>query len=236
MKLVPSPAMGQYFPLLSMLYTTFLIVSVLLDYKFITIGGMIASSATFVISTTFFLNDIITEVYGYAKARSVVWSSLFCLLIFSYLGFFVIKIESPLKYMHYADAYSTVFTLMFRACMANFLAIVAGSFLNMYLISRWKMYVKGKYFWFRSLCTSFVGEILYSIFVVSLVNIGIVSFRELLQILMISLFFKLVFNMIMVGPASFLCSVLKRKEGIDVYDYHLNFNPFKLSNSSEVEG
>lgn len=225
---------ANYFPFLSMLYVTFLIISVFLDYKFIIIGSMIASSATFIISTTFFLNDIITEVYGYAKARSMVWSSLFCLLIFSCLGFLVTKIDSPLKYMHYSESYSVVFNLMLRACIANFLAIVIGTFLNMYLISRWKIYVKGKYFWLRSLCTSFIGEVLYTIFVVSMVNIGIVHFRELIQILIISLLFKLVFNMIAVGPASFFCYVLKRKEGVDVYDYNLNFNPFRFSNNQEA--
>lgn len=225
---------GKYLPLLSMLYAMLLILSVFLDYKFVNVGVLIASSATFVISSTFLLNDIITEVYGYDKARFTVWSSLLCLIIFALVGFLISRTSSPDKYSSYANAYSVVLVLMLRAAFANALAIALGSFLNMYIISKWKIYAKGKYFWFRCLCTSFMGEIIYSLCVVSFVNVGMVSLSELVQILLVSISFKFIFNAFAVVPTSFICFLLKRSEKIDVFDYHLDFNPFKLGSKAAV--
>jgi uncharacterized PurR-regulated membrane protein YhhQ (DUF165 family) len=90
--------------------------------------------------------------------------------------------------------------------------------------------VKGKYFWLRSLGSSIIGESFYTIFVVSLVNIGIISFKEILQIFLVSYCYKLVFDLIAVTPASLLARFLKRSEGVDVYDFPKKFTSSKYSN------
>lgn len=213
-----------------MLYTTILLVSVLLDYKFISIGPMLASSATFVISLTFFLSDVIAEVYGYQKAKQVIWSGVICLLCFSSIGFLLQKLPTPPEYDKYGHAYTIILNLLFRAGISNAIAIIIGAFFNVYFVSKWKMLVKGKYFWLRSLGSSAIGEALYTFFVVSLVNVGIVPFFHLIEILIISYSFKLIFDTFAVIPASLLAAYLKHTEGVDVYDFPTNLTPFKYLN------
>src|SRR3989339_631711 len=229
-----TPRFFKYYSLLSMFYTTVLLLSVLLDYKFIEVGPFFASAATFVISLTFFLNDVIAEVYGYQRARYIIWASLLCLILFSSLGFFLNKIPTPVEYQVYGESYHTVFSLLFRASIANSIAILLGSFVNIYIVSIWKILVKGKYFWLRCLGSSIVGEAIYTITVVCLINLGVVPFAKLIQILIVSYGFKLVFNFIAVIPSSILAEFLKKKENIDAYDYGLDYSPFKFDINSKV--
>jgi uncharacterized integral membrane protein (TIGR00697 family) len=217
----------KYLNFLSMFYTTILLISVLLDYKFISIGPMLASSATFVISITFFLSDVIAEVYGYQIAKKIIWSSVICLLCFAVIGFFLEKLPTPLEYSKYGDAYSVILNLLFRASLSNAIAILIGAFFNVYFVTKWKMLVKGRYFWLRSLGSSAIGEALYTVIVVSFLNIGIVSFSHLAEILLISYLYKLIFDTLAVTPASMLAAFLKRAEGVDVYDFPENLTPFK---------
>ncbi len=222
----------KYLTFLSMFYITVLLASTLLDYKFISIGPMLASSATFIISLTFFLSDIIAEVYGYRKARQVVFSGVICLLLFSLISFLLKDLETPLAYEKYGDAYNVILGLLFRAGVANAIAITIGALFNIYFVSKWKALVKGKYFWLRSLGSSAIGEALYTIFVVTLLNAGLVPFKHLLQILVISYSFKLLFDLLAVVPASLLASFLKRTEKVDVYDFPNNLTPFKYLTQS----
>src|SRR4029079_1592251 len=107
-----------------------------------------------------------------------------------------------------------------------------GAFFNIYFLSKWKMLVKGKYFWLRSLGSSAIGESVYTLFVVSLLNFGMVSFKGFINILCISYAFKLAFDTIAVIPASFLANFLKKTEGVDVYDFAQNFIPFKYKSKA----
>lgn len=217
----------KHFTLLASLYTTILLISVLLDYKFISIGTMLCSTATFIISITFLLGDVITEVYGYKNARQVILSGIICLLCVSFICFVLICLKTSSKYAEYDHAYNIILHLLLRASIANAIAISVGSFLNIYLLSKWKILVKGKYFWLRSLGSSIIGEFLYTIFVVSLVNLGLISFWEFIDILIISCFYKLIFDIFAVLPASLLAKFLKHTEDIDIYDFPENLTPFK---------
>lgn len=219
----------KYYTFLSMLYISILLISVLLDYKFISIGSMLASSATFIISITFFLSDIIAEVYGYRRAKQVVWSGVICLICFSTIGFLVEKFSTPVEYAEYGHAYNIILNLLFRAGIANAVAIMIGALLNVYFVSKWKALVRGKYFWLRSLCSSAIGEALYTIFVVSLVNVGLVSFQHFLEILVISYSYKLIFDILIIIPASLIATYLKRVEGVDIYDFPDNLTPLKYT-------
>lgn len=217
----------KYYTLLAMLYSSILVISVLLDYRFITIGPMLASVATFIVSITFFLSDVIAEVYGYRRGRKVVWAGVICLFGIGLITHLLDKLPAPQVYANYAHAYHVILGLFFRACISNAIAIALGSVFNVYFISKWKTLVKGKYFWLRSLGSSAIGESLYTIFVVSLVNIGIVSPLHFLQILAVSYTFKIIFDSFAVIPASLLVSFLKRAEGVDIYDFPLKFTPTK---------
>lgn len=217
-----------------MLYVSILQISVLLDYKFISIGSIFASSATFVISLTFLLIDVIAEVYGYQRAKEVTWFAVICLIFFSIIGFFLEKLPTPVEYYQYAHAYHIILNLLFRAGISNSAAIFVGTIFNIYLVSKWKILARGKYFWLRSLCASATGELFYTLFVVSLVNAGIVSFSNFIDILLVSYLFKLSFDFAAIIPIVFLAEILKKKERIDTDNFPRHLSPFddgKLNNA-----
>ncbi len=223
----------KYFTLLSMLYTTILLTSVLLDYKYVSIGSMLASSATFIISITFPINDVIAEIYGYRRARQVVWSGVACLVVFAVITSLLKRLPTPVEYAKYGSSYDVVLNLLFRACLCNAIAIACGAFFNVYFLSKWKALVKGKYFWLRSLGSSAIGESLYTFFVILLLNIGMVNFSQFVEIILISYSYKLLFNLISIIPTSLLVSFLKKSESIDIYDFPQRFTPFKYLGNAE---
>lgn len=111
------------------------------------------------------------EGRSYGQEPSVYYVSL----LFVFLS---INLPAFTKYPEYAHAYNIILHLLLRASIANAIAIAIGSFFNIYLLSKWKMLIKGKYFWLRSLGSSAIGESFYTIFVVSLVNVGLVNFND----------------------------------------------------------
>lgn len=217
----------KYLTFLSTLYTTILLSSILLDYKFISFGSVIASSATFIVSLTFLIGAVITEVYGFQECKKIILSNILCLFLFSSIMLFFSYLSTPESHADYGSAYQIILTLLYRAGISNAIAIAFGSFFNIYFLSKWKYLVKGKIFWIRSLGSSAVGESIYTIFIVSMINIGIVSFKEYFEILAISYFYKIAFNTLSVFPAAILANFLKKNENVDIYDFPDYLTPFK---------
>jgi len=98
----------KYFNLLSVFYSSILFIAVFFDYKFIKVFGLFASSATFIISITFFLGDLMTEVYGLERTRQIIWSNIFCLIFFAVLCMIFNHIHTPEEYEKYGYSYSTL--------------------------------------------------------------------------------------------------------------------------------
>lgn len=105
--------------------------------------------------------------------------------------------------------------------------MLASWMLNAFVLTRWKYIVQGKYFWFRSITTSGVCEILFSIISVSLTLLGTVPLQDIPSIVIWSFSLKVIFTVIFSYPVSLVVNWLKREEGVDVYDNKFGLNPFK---------
>jgi uncharacterized integral membrane protein (TIGR00697 family) len=219
--------MYKYFTSLSMLYMTIKLITVLLIYKVIVVFGFSATASTLVMPFWFFLGDIITEVYGYKAARRLIWAAIFCQCIFALVCAGMIKLDSPIFWTGQA-AYDQVLGKLPKVAFASSLAIMCGAFINAYALAKWKILLKGKYFWARSLGASSIGELIFTALAYLIEFSGIVPIPALVQLMMISFVVKLILGPLLVIPAMIITSILKKLEGIDVYDYCTNFNPFKL--------
>jgi len=218
----------KYLTFLSMLYMTIKLTTVVLIYKVIKIGHFSASASTLVMPLWFMLGDIITEVYGYKIARHVIWMAILCQFIFAFLCYALINLNAPLLWPH-QEAFNQVLGKLPRVALASFLAITCGAFLNAYTISKWKILLRGKYFWLRSLGASAVGELIFTIIAYITEFLGVTPLSNLLQLMAISYIIKIVLNPILVIPSMFIAFVLKQLENLDTYDYSTNFNPFKFT-------
>lgn len=218
----------KYLTFLTMLYITVKLITVILIYKIIYLKNYLASASTLIMPLWFILGDIITEVYGYERARHIIWMAVICQFIFALTCTTFSSMQSPPGWTH-QDAYDQVLGHLPRVAVASFLAIMSGAFINSYAISKWKILMNGKHFWLRSLGASAVGELVFTLIAYLTEFLGVTSFSKLFGLMTISYVIKLLLNPVLVIPSIFITRALKKLEGVDVYDNHVNFNPFKLS-------
>jgi uncharacterized integral membrane protein (TIGR00697 family) len=213
---------------LSMFYFCCFIGSAILSNRLISIHEIVGSAATLIFPFTYFCSDAIAEVYGYKVARQLIWSGLACELIFALLMTLLIKLPFPENW-HYNVDYDVVLGPLPRIFIASFVAMTLGSFLNIYFLTKWKVKLRGRFFWLRSLISSTIGELIFTVLADLIIFYDKIPMHDLLQIMVTSYLFKVLFAPAALIPAIIIVIILRKIEGIDIFDYHTNFNPFKLS-------
>jgi uncharacterized integral membrane protein (TIGR00697 family) len=197
-------------------------------YKMTAIGHIPIPGAVFLFPLSFALADVITEVYGYRVARQIVWSGIICGFIFCNAVKFVAEMPAP-DFWHLQSQYHDVFHLILRAYTAVTMGNIVGAFINIYIISKWKIILRGKYFWIRSLCSTAVGELAFSIVGALVGFVGVEPSSQVIWLMFDGYVVKMVYAFVAIWPAILLAKILKRAENIDMYDYNVNYNPLKLS-------
>lgn len=225
---------GKYLFFLAGLYLTLKLTTILLIYKIVCVGTLVLSASALLMPAWFFIGDVITEVYGYQITKRLIWIVITCQFIFSLICFLASLLPSPANLPHQA-VYYEMFSKLPKVALASFLAIIAGAFINSYLISRWKIYLLGKYFWMRSLGATFVGELTFTMVAYFIEFYATtISIKMIIMLIISSLSIKILINLFASIPATLLVSFLKKVEKIDHFDYNVNFNPFAIKESYEV--
>ncbi len=217
----------KYLTLLCMFYLTADLLSLVLTYKFIQFGSIFLSTEALVFPLTYTITDIIAEVYGYAEARRIIWLVFLCDFIFALSLYFLIQIPSPNQ--HIQSVYHDAFSSLLRGTIAEVVGVLAGIFINIYAISKLKIFTRGKYFWLRSIGSSLIGEAILVIISMPILFSNVVSGSNLVKIIVFTYSYKIIFAITMALPATAIVMLLKRKENVDVYDHGVNFNPFELT-------
>jgi queuosine precursor transporter len=219
---------------LSMLSITLLITAFILSAKVIHIGMHLATSAAIVLPAWFLLNDVIAEVYGYAFAKKLFWLTMICLLTFAVLANSLINLPSPANWSG-DKSYQFVVGKMFFYFLIGFLGFIVSGFTNIYVVSKCKLMIQGRYFWLRSLVASSVGEGLYSVITGSIVfsvaylsplpNPSLSSTVNLVfTVYCVKIFYTLSFSWI----SALLVMVLNKSEGErGSLTNRTGYNPFK---------
>ena len=217
----------QYLPIVAVFYSIAMVSSGLLTYKFINVFGIVACGASFIVPIWYLLGDVITEVYGYRICRRLIWATLVAYIFYAALIKITINLPPPPAW-NLQNEYQDVLGIFLRVSLAGTIASLIGGFANSYLLSKWKILLRGKHFSIRSLGSSIIGQFLFVILVNFTAFSGNVSVNEILQIMIISMLIKIICSAICIIPSSFLVVFLKNKEKIDVFDNNINYNPFKL--------
>ncbi len=188
--------------------------------------------------TYFILLDVITEVYGATQAKKTLLSGLITYTLFVFLMELMQYIPSPADFnvswsnVQDPDAYRYLFNNLYMVWISVVLCALFANSINIYILAKWKILVKGRYFWLRSVSTSFFAALIYS-FVSNLFAFGfflhLSQIPYFLELVLISVSAKLSTLIIFAYPALLLCRFLKKAEGVDVYDYHLKMNPLSLT-------
>ena len=189
---------------------------------------MLEPGGIFVFPMTFSICDVVGEVYGYAYPRLFIWIGVLAELIFSLTVIAVSHLPTP-EFFEYADAYQIVFDPTLRYVGAGLIGLLVGEFVNVYLLAKWKIFLKGKFFIFRSLLSTAFGQAFLTIIVDLLNYFGKLSTHGLGWMMLCGYFWKMCCALIMIFPAWLLVKHLKKVENVDHYDINTNFNPFILN-------
>ena len=205
------------FMLLGIVFCACLIASNLLETKIIQLGPVTITAGFLVFPVSYIINDCIAEVWGFRKARLIIWLGF--LTNFSMLALFQLAVALPsAPFWEGEAAFRFVFGLAPRIAVASLLAFLLGSFLNAYVMSRMKISSRGKHFSARAVVSTLAGESADSMIFFPLAFGGLVPVEELLKLMAIQIFAKTAYEIVVLPVTIRIVNALKQRENMDAYD------------------
>ena len=174
------------------------------------------------------MNDVLTEVYGYAKARSVIWWGFLVLALTSLLFYIAVALP-PAAFYEDQPAFARLFGFVPRIALASLAAYLVGSFLNAYVMSQMKVKTGGKHLWTRTIGSTIVGEGVDSVIFNFVAFLGVFPFRELVFIALSGFVLKTAYEVLATPLTYAVVNKMKRIEGVDAFDRGIDYNPFKMA-------
>jgi uncharacterized integral membrane protein (TIGR00697 family) len=175
---------------------------------------------------SYLLGDVLTEVYGYARARRCIWAG-FAALVFMALMSLVVVALPPAGDWHGQAAYEAVFGQVPRIVCASILAFWAGEFVNSYVLARMKLATRGRHLWTRTIGSTILGEAVDSLIFYPLAFYGILDNATLIKVLATQWALKVGWEVVLTPVTYAVVGWLKRREGVDVFDEGTDFTPFR---------
>jgi uncharacterized integral membrane protein (TIGR00697 family) len=210
------------------LFTTCLITANITAVKLIDFYGFILPAAIFVFPVSYIIGDVLTEVYGYRRARKVIWLGFVCNLIavgFIWLG----QVWTAHEIWEYQDAYDRILGYAPRLLLASFLAYLVGEFANAYVLAKMKIFTHGRFLWMRTIGSTLIGQGLDSILFIGLAFAGAIPVSAMIATIITQWIAKSAYEAAATPITYLVVAYLKRKEGLDVYDRDTRFNPVLIS-------
>jgi len=177
---------------------------------------------------SYIFGDVLTEVYGYARARRVVWSGFAALAFASFMAAIVVWFPPAPDWPHQA-AYETVFGGTWRIVLGSLLAFWAGEFCNSYVLAKMKVRTDGKYLWTRTIGSTIVGEGVDSMIFYPVAFLGIWNIHQVFAVMATNYCIKCGWEALATPITYRVVAFLKRVENEDYYDRDTDFNPFTLA-------
>jgi len=217
----------KYLGAISVFFVSVLLISNVASAKIVDFGYFTFDGGTLLFPLSYIFGDILTEVYGYKRARGVVWLGFFMALLMSVVFIVVGKLPSASGWNN-QSAYDLILGLTPRIVFASLIAYACGEFSNSYILAKIKIKMKGKMLWVRTIGSTIVGEFIDSILFIVIAFWGILPNSLLITLVISNYIFKTLIEVIFTPITYKVVNFLKKKENEDYYDTYTNFNPFKL--------
>ena len=215
------------FLVMGVVFCVCLICSNLLEVKMVSLGGITATAGLIVFPISYIINDCIAEVWGYRKARLIIWLGfLMNLLAVLFIQLAIVLPSAP--FWEGQSAFEATFSSTPRILLASFIAFLAGSFLNAYVMSKMKISSGGKHFSLRAIASTIVGESADSLLFFPIAFGGVVPVKELIVLIVTQACLKTAYEIIILPVTIRVVRLVKRIDGSDVYDRQASYNIFKI--------
>ncbi len=210
-----------------MVYMSIMICTAILTNRYVGTNTLFILEGTLTSPFIFILDDIVAEIYGYKITRFMIISGYASQTLFALICQLVVIAPHPAFFKDQVSYAHILGSSLLRIDLSGFVAYIIANLANSYILTRWKVLLKGRKFWLRSFGSSTFSEALYSILAILLMEIRSVPFHNIIKIIAISYLIKASYSIVLATPAQLLVNYLKKLTNIDVYDLPKEFTPFK---------
>jgi queuosine precursor transporter len=229
-----APRAYRWLPFITALFVTTLIISNIIAVKLVNLAGLFVPAAVILFPLAYLFGDVLTEVYGYARARQVIWTGFFCNLV-AVIAIYVGGLLPAAPFWSAGgfstpqtaqQAYDAILGFTPRLLLASFSAYLVGEFLNSFVLARLKVRTAGRFLWIRTIGSTIVGEGADSAIFISLAFYGILPTAALGQAILSQWAIKTAYETVATPLTYLIVNALKRAESEDFFDRETDFNPF----------
>ena len=216
-----------HFMLHGILFNVCLIAANLIETKVIQVGSITVTAGLLVFPISYIINDCIAEVWGFKKARLIIWSGFAMNFFVVALGLIAVALPAA-PFWEGEQHFDFVFGMAPRIVVASLLAFLVGSFLNAYVMSKMKVASGGRNFSARAIWSTVVGETADSLIFFPIAFGGLIAWPELLVMMGTQIVLKSLYEVIILPITIRVVKAVKRIDGSDVYDTDISYNVLKV--------
>jgi uncharacterized integral membrane protein (TIGR00697 family) len=224
----PTERSFKFYWLIVCLYVAMQLVSDVTAGKITTIAGFPVSVTVLYFPVTYIFADVLTEVYGYARARRALWVVLMCSVLAG-LMYQVAVFMPPAVGFTANKAYTTVLGSVPRILLGGWIAVFAGEILNDFVMARLKVISSGRHLWVRVISSTVVGQFVNTALFYTIALYGVLPTSLLVESILTGWLLKTAVEVVMTPATYIVVGKLKRAEDEDYYDTNTKFNPFRFS-------
>ena len=200
----------------------------LAQVDFPVIGPQIFGAGILFFPVSYVIGDVLTEVYGYARARRCIWVGFGALIFMAFMSWVVVSLP-PAQGWPNQLAYEAVFGQVWRIVAASILAFWAGELVNSFVLAKMKILTRGKHLWSRTIGSTFFGQAVDSLIFYPIAFLGIWTTDQVITVMITNWGLKVLWEAVLTPVTYAVVGTLKQREGIDIYDEGTDFTPFKAS-------
>ena len=215
------------FLLLAVSFSVFLILANILEVKIVDLGFMTATGGLIVFPMSYIINDCIVEVYGFRLARLTIWLGFFMNLLSVILIHIAIALPADVSWQG-QDAFVATFGSSARILMASFVAMICGSMVNAYVMSKMKLGQQGRNFSLRAVASTLFGETVDSLVFFPIAFYWVLPNTTLIALICTQAGMKTAYEIVVLPLTVRVVRYLKRKEELDVYDYKVSYKWWRI--------
>ena len=236
----------RYYDLVMAAFVTVLLLSNIIGAsKLSTLGGLTFGAGILFFPIGYVIGDVLTEVYGYARARRVIWAGFGALVFMAAMSWVVLAMPAAQDWWCSGTeslvlksgedsgsgavcqaTYDSVFGSAWRIVLASIAAFWAGEFVNSYVLARMKVATAGRFLWMRTIGSTIVGQGIDSLIFYPIAFLGIWETEQVILVMVTNWAMKVAWEAALTPATYVVVGALKRREGVDVFDEGTDFTPF----------
>ena len=219
----------RYYDLVMAAFVTVLLLSNIIGAaKLSQVGGWTFGAGILFFPLGYVLGDVLTEVYGYARARRVIWTGFAAMLFLAFMSWAVVSMP-PAPGWDGQEAYEKLFGQVPRIVIASITAFWAGEFVNSFVMARMKVWTRGKALWTRTIGSTIIGQGVDSLLFYPIAFWGVWSNEQVLTVMVTNWGMKVAWEVVLTPVTYAVVGWLKRREGVDIFDVATDFTPFNAA-------